>query len=188
MKWITRKFFRNNPVNTPSALCISYAIITGEIDFDAEKMLREADEVLQARVHEITQMTDTSALLRMARQSRRWLEKSKILERLLELESEVSDELKKRLLTSQVDEFIELATHFLVLSKYDVTAWILENYASVRNQYTQSCLCLVLGFRATPDVVPFLLDQFEIMRYWDDELWHGPVLGLEQLNERFSLV
>ena len=158
MKKLTRKFFCFNPVNTPSAVCISYAIITGEIDLNPERMMNEASLAVRQCADEIMQVTDTSELLKMARQTRTGLEKSRILERLLELEDEISDELKKRLLTSHVDELIETATRSFALAKHDNTQWILDNYASVRNQYTQASLCVVLGFRATPEVVPFLLN------------------------------
>ena len=65
--------------------------------------------------------------------------------------------------------------------------WILQNYEDVREPYGRSMLCLVLGFRANVDVIPFLMRQVERFetQFPVHSFDQAPLLALYEIRARF---
>ena len=61
---------------------------------------------------------------------------------------------------------------------------------NIRDPYARSMLCLVLGFRADSDAIPFLMHQVEIFegQFPSETFDQGPVLALSELKARFRTV
>lgn len=111
-----------------------------------------------------------------------------VLETALEREEEMLPIIKKRVLTTQNDFFIEDAARFLADCKENCAHWILDYYGVVRSPFMQSALCLVLGFRADLSVVDFLfgeVEEFEGM-YPNEMYEQGPLLALDNLKIQYG--
>ena len=111
-----------------------------------------------------------------------------VVEVALEREEEMLPIIKRRLLTTLNEFFIEDTTLFLAWSKEKCEQWILEHYEEVRSPDMQSNLCLILGGRADLSVADFLFGQVErFEREYPGELYEqGPLLGLESLEIRYG--
>ena len=79
-----------------------------------------------------------------------------VREAALAREEEMLPIIKKRLLTTHNEPFIEDTACFLLECKENCAQWILENYDEVRDPRMQSLLCLVLGFRADLSIADFM--------------------------------
>ena len=68
--------------------------------------------------------------------------------------------------------------------------WIMQNYNDVREPYARSMLCLVLGFRANTDVIPFLMQQVDsfVKQFPDKSYEQGPLMALYEIRARFWTV
>ena len=68
--------------------------------------------------------------------------------------------------------------------------WIIQNYNDVREPYARSMLCLVLGFRASTDVIPFLVQQVDAFerQFPDKSFEQGPLMALYEIRARFRTV
>ena len=70
------------------------------------------------------------------------------------------------------------------------SAWILQNHSDVREPYARSMLCLVLGFRADAEAIPFLMQQVERFesQFPEQSLEQAPLLALCEMRARFRTV
>ncbi len=68
--------------------------------------------------------------------------------------------------------------------------WILQCYSDVYDPYARSMLCLVLGFRADPEAIPFLMQQVDFFekRFPSETYDQGPLMALYEIRERFRTV
>ena len=91
-------------------------------------------------------------------------------------------------LRSLNDVMIENAVYLFVNCKGNYSQWILSHYAEIRSPYAQSMMCLVLGFRADTEAIPFLMEQVDYMeKHWpNDSFSQGPLLALHEFRARFS--
>ena len=104
--------------------------------------------------------------------------------RMLENEDLLTEMIKKRALTNMLDDFVESATHFFINCQADPCPWIIENYDRMRNPYTQSMMCLVLGFRGDESHIDFLLKQaYDLMNKFPEESFdQGPIVALYMIG------
>ena len=88
------------------------------------------------------------------------------------------------------DSTIENCTRYLVRCRTNCSEWIIQNYNNIREPYARSMLCLVLGFRAGLDAIPFLMQQVEAfeMHFPSETFDQGPILALSELKVRFRTV
>lgn len=167
------------------------AIVLDEILFpeEWEKASNLADQELAPQVKEndrLIEAAEAEELLRWMRKPFDSVNRHLLRGRLLSHEDELMEPIKRRILTTAVDSFIENATYFLACCTANPSDWIMEQYGNVRSPYMQSMLCLVLGVRGWPMHAQFLfgqVDRFE-KRFPDSGLGQGPLLGLCEIEER----
>ena len=138
----------------------------------------------------VEQEEDTGKLLRMLRQTQPPVVRKAVREKLLKREMEVLPEIQRMILKAFNDNTIENCVRFMTKCGTDCTEWIMRHYDDVREPYARSMLCLVLGFRASTDVIPFLVQQVDAFerQFPDKSFEQGPLMALYEIRARFRTV
>lgn len=84
-----------------------------------------------------------------------------LLKKLLKREVEALPEIRHLLLKTYNDNATENCIRFITRCEENSSDRILQNYEDVQEPYARSLLCLVLGFRADADIIPFLMRHVE---------------------------
>jgi len=191
---LTKTFFKRNPMREISSARFQYSFLLNP-DFEnaARNLMREKGletDAMRRAYDLIKNEADPGVLLRLMRSNIPGANKSLLIRRLLKIEGAVLPEIQRRILTSDVDVFIENALHFFVRAETDCSAWLQSHFDQIRNPYAQSMICLALGFRAGPDIVPWMMSQYASMkeRFPSETFSEGPLLALYELHARFETV
>ena len=194
LKLLTKDYFNRHPIKDISAARFEYSMLLHPEVMDI------ADEVIpelqakglsfpedSAAVAAVEQEDDTARLLRMLRKTLSPKANRLLLEKVLAREEEMLPEIQRMILKAFSDSTIENCTRYLVRCRTNCSEWIIQNYNSIREPYARSMLCLVLGFRASLDAIPFLMQQVEVFetRFPSETFDQGPVLALSELKARF---
>lgn len=198
LKLLTKDFFNRHPVKKFSAARLLYSALLMPQVFDAvEKFLPELNALGAGEgfavpdhaqlIDRIKREEDVSQLLRMIRQSMPPHVKNHLISRLLERKDEALPEIQRLILRTFSSHAIENCVTFMTKCKTDCSNWIIEHYQDVREPYARSMLCLVLGFRSTPEAIPFLIQQMEFFekRFPDESFDQAPLMALYEIRARF---
>ena len=184
---LPKEFRERNLVNPMSPAFIVYQLNTR---MDVEGMLKvleghqeETEETLADR-EIIRQLSDPDDFFKWMRRRLAGRNKFLLREVMLANEETVAPMIRKRIPRSMVDDFVECAVDFFIHCKEDPSGWILENYKDIRNPYTQSLLCLVLGFRGDQSCEAFLLEEALRLdaEYPEDTFEQGPLIAMYMLE------
>jgi len=190
LKLLTRDYFNKHPVKEYSAARLEYSmLLMPEVMDVVDEKLPEMREMAAKRGIDIPDTTeqmkrveeeeDTGKLLRMLRQTQPPVVRKAVREKLLKREMEVLPEIQRMILKAFNDNTIENCVRFMTKCETDCTEWIMRHYDDVRDPYARSMLCLVLGFRASTDVIPFLVQQVDAFerQFPDKSFEQGPPDG-----------
>ena len=135
----------------------------------------------------ISESGTSDELLNLMRKGMSFPNKYALTEKLLEYEDELTPLIQEKSLRSGNDYFIEAALSFFLHCKENPCNWILTEYSNFRSEYMKSMLCLVLGFRGTPDMIPFLIGEAERLLHTSpsESFDQGPALAVQELAARF---
>ena len=157
-----------------------------EFRAEFEQRMKEEPEPEDDRLNReyIEQCTSPDVFFKMMRRPMSVRTEQALRKELLKKEDILTDMIKKRVMTNMMDSFVDHAIHFFINCKADPSAWIIENYHNMRNPYTQSQMCLVLGFRGDESCVDFLLEQEEELarRFSGESFEQGPIVALYMLS------
>lgn len=137
----------------------------------------------QQRIH-LRQEEDTDRLLRMFRRPLAPDVCRTLLEKLLKWEAEALPEAQRLILKTFRDSTVENYVRFMTRCEENCSEWILQNCKGVRKPYARSTPCLVLGFRADADIIPFFVQQAEWFERQFPE--QTPLLALYEMRARFQ--
>lgn len=201
VKLPTRDWFHRHPVKEHSAARLEYSMLlmpeaVSSVDkmlpalrgFAAQRGIALPDATQQMVALEREE--DTGRLLRMLRQTLAPDVRGALLEKLLKREAEALPEIRRLILKTLNDNAIENCVRFMARCEENCSQWILQNYEDVREPYGRSMLCLVLGFRANVDVIPFLMRQVERFeaQFPVHSFDQAPLLALYEIRARFRSV
>lgn len=195
LKKLTKDFFNRHPIEEFSAARIQYSLllmpdVMGAVERAMPEIAASGIDVpdYTRLIDRVNREEDTDNLLRMLREGLPGHAKERVIQKLLEREEEALPEVQRLVARSFSDHAIESCTTYLVRCKTDCSKWIIQQYGKVREPYAQSLLCLVLGFRAKPDAIPFLIEQMERFekQYPDETFDQGPLLALYEIRSRFK--
>ena len=201
LKLLTKDYFNRHPVKEYSAARLEYSmLLMPEVMDVVDEKLPEMREMAAKRGIDIPDTTeqmkrveeeeDTGKLLRMLRQTHPPVVRKVVREKLLKREREVLPEIQRMILKAFNDNTIENCVRFMTKCETDCTEWIMRHYDDVREPYARSMLCLVLGFRASTDVIPFLVQQVDAFerQFPDKSFEQGPLMALYEIRARFRTV
>ena len=201
LKLLTKDYFNRHPVKEYSAARLEYSmLLMPEVMDVVDEKLPEMREMAAKRgidipdttelMAKVEQEEDTGKLLRMLRQTQPPVVRKAVREKLLKREMEVLPEIQCMILKAFNDNTIENCVQFMTKCETDCTEWIMRHYDDVREPYACSMLCLVLGFRASTDVIPFLVQQVDAFerQFPDKSFEQGPLMALYEIRARFRTV
>ena len=193
-KLLSKSFFKNNPIEELSAQDIAYNFvlfeksgISEEVDHLVAKEQPERKEVAD-KVTELILATDTAnSVLRFLRKPADIFNRETLLKHALKFQSELMPKVKKMLITSGNESFIENAYRLLIRCDKNYSNELLSDFDNIRDPYVQSLVCIIMGFRAEEKIIPWMYDKFfEFKNLYPDETYEqGPLLALHELNYRF---
>ena len=198
LKLLTKDYFNRHPVKEYSAARLEYSmLLMPEVMDVVDEKLPEMREMAAKRgidipdtkeqMKRVEEEEDTGKLLRMLRQTQPPVVRKAVREKLLKREMEVLPEIQRMILKAFNDNTIENCVRFMTKCETDCTEWIMRHYDDVREPYARSMLCLVLGFRASTDVIPFLVQQVDAFerQFPDKSFEQGPLMALYEIRARF---
>ena len=201
LKLLTKDYFNRHPVKEYSAARLEYSmLLIPEVMDVVDEKLPEMREMAAKRgidipdtkeqMKRVEEEEDTGKLLRMLRQTQPPVVRKAVREKLLKREMEVLPEIQRMILKAFNDNTIENCVRFMTKCETDCTEWIMRHYDDVREPYARSMLCLVLGFRASTDVIPFLVQQVDAFerQFPDKSFEQGPLMALYEIRARFRTV
>ena len=201
LKLLTKDYFNRQPVKEYSAARLEYSMLLMPEVMDVVDEKLPGMRVMAAKrgidipdtteqMKRVEEEEDTGKLLRMLRQTHPPVVRKVVREKLLKREREVLPEIQRMILKAFNDNTIENCVRFMTKCETDCTEWIMRHYDDVREPYARSMLCLVLGFRASTDVIPFLVQQVDAFerQFPDKSFEQGPLMALYEIRARFRTV
>lgn len=187
-----KSFLKRNPIVEFSAACLEYSyILQPEVEAAANSMIEEQGLLTNEARLERASILETNSpkeIMRLLRTDVSACNKSALREKALSYEDAILPEIKRRILTTQLDVFVENALHIFVRCKDNPSEWLIAHLDDIRSPYARSMMCLALGFRADLSAVSFLMRHFKALRdlSHDDLFEQGPLLALSELAARFQ--
>lgn len=201
LKLLTKDYFNRYPVKEYSAARLEYSmLLMPEVMDVVDAKLPQMREMAAKRgidipdatelMAKVEQEEDTRKLLRMLRQTQPPVVRKAVREKLLNREEEVLPEIQRMILKAFNDNTIENCVRFMTKCGTNCSDWIMQNYNDVREPYARSMLCLVLGFRANTDAIPFLMQQVDsfVKQFPDKSYEQGPLMALYEIRARFRTI
>lgn len=201
VKLLRKDYFHRHPVKEHSAAKLMYSTllmpkIVSKMDSlmaELRKQAARSGVALPSDAHEraqVAQEEDTGRLLRMFRRPLPLEVSGVLIEKLLKREAEALPEIQRAILKTFSEGTIENCVRFMARCEANCSAWILQNHSDVREPYARSMLCLVLGFRADAEAIPFLMQQVERFesQFPEQSLEQAPLLALCEMRARFRTV
>ena len=201
LKLLTKDYFNRHPVKEYSAARLEYSMLLMPEVMDVVDEKLPGMRVMAAKQgidipdtteqrKRVEEEEDTGKLLRMLRQTHPPVVRKVVREKLLKREREVLPEIQRMILKAFNDNTIENCVRFMTKCETDCSEWIMQHYDDVREPYARSMLCLVLGFRASTDVIPFLVQQVDVFEkhFPDKSCEHVPLMALYERRARFRTV
>ena len=199
LKLLTKDYFNRHPVKEFSAARYAYSLLLSPEIFGGANndVMPELYEMMvekgiapdnTSQRAQVEQEEDTQKLLRMFRMQLRPNVSIPLIQKLIRREDEVLPEIQRIVLKTFKNHTIENCIRFFTWCKTNCSDWIMQNLSDVREPYAQSMLCLVLGFRANVDAIPFLMEQVERFekRFPEETFDQGPLMALYEIRARFK--
>ena len=154
------------------------------IEISGEINKRPEDPIMEAAIQNAAAPEE---LLNLMRKPMSLSNQLLLRNRILEKEDAMLPLVQRMALRSKQDVFIENTVYFFLKCEADPSPWIMEHYAQVQSEYMKSMLCLVLGFKGTPEYIPFLIEEAKRMEqnYPQETHDQGPALAVQELAVRF---
>ncbi|MEW6609184.1 MAG: hypothetical protein AB1414_17360 [bacterium] len=187
---LSEDFFDKNPFKELSAARMLYSfLLYSELGLDqlASKLVRMAvGKRGKEEMKRINKETKLENLIKMMEQKpdplNHWLLKKKILRF---RESAVSKVIE-RLRDNRDDTFVEVAIQIIYESKIDCSYQILGILDSIKDPYTLSLVCLLLGLIGPKEALQPVWNYYHFLKdkYFQKHYEQGPLLALYEFKER----
>ena len=202
-KELLDKFFRENKITDtmPSAQALAQFMMRMAANPEVESKLQNfMDETIYEhspeRIAEATPgkaeiaAASTSAeIIRIMRRDVDLLNRPALVEKAMEMEAEVVQEVVRRLKTNLNTGFIEISLQFLARSTMDVSEEIIEYFDEMRSPYAQSMALVLLGFKADEKHIPWFIEKHNAFKklYPCENYYQGAFYALAEMEGRFYL-
>lgn len=187
---LSKDFFDKNPFKEISAARLLYStLLAPGIEQLASEITEQFVRRGRGEAKRISKETNPENLLKMMEQRldplNHWLLKKKIPE----FANYAIPKLIEKLKDNQDDLFVELAIGIIYESKIDCSSQLLDILDLIKDPYTLSQICLVLGFIGPRKAIKPVWDYYHFLkdRYPQENYDQGPLLALYEFKERFGL-
>lgn len=192
---LSKEFFDANPYAESSAQRIIYStILMDGIEELADKAVIEHGLLSEDRMESLMRERERikaartpDEIIRLMRINIEMSSRRILREQALKYEADVLQAVLETLSRSYNDIFIENAIKFLARAKGDCVAQLMQMYPDMRYPYAQSLICIVLGYKAQEDAIPWMLDEYRRLKrlYPNDNYDQGPLIALNEMAARF---
>lgn len=187
---LSEDFFNKNSLKELSAARLLYStLLIPEIDRFASETTRRFITRGDEEAKRISKETNPENLLKMMEQQPDIINHWLLKKRILGFSKITIPKIIEKLKDNQDETFVELAISIIYKSKIDCSSQLLGILDSMKNPYTLSLVCLLLGLIGPRDAIHpvwnyynFLKDKYT-QKYYDQ----GPLLALYVFNDRFGL-
>ena len=186
---LTEEFFNSNLTNEFSAASLMhFRMVHPETDMKITNRVKKFISRANSQEKEIKKEQNPENLLKMMEQQPDPLNQKLLRNRILEFEDILVPKIIKELKNSWDDTFIEMAVKILYESKKKFSESILGILTLIKNPYTLSILCLVLGLMGPKKSLLPVWKYFLFFKENDanENFEQGPLLGLWELKRRFG--
>lgn len=187
---LSKKFFDKNPVEEISAARLLYStLLIPGVEQLASKVARRFIVRGRGETKRIKRETNPENLLKMMEQRpdpiNHWLLKKKILS----FSKFTIPKIIEKLKDTQDDTFAELSIGIIYESKIDCSSQLLGILDSIKDPYTQSLVCLLLGLIGSREAIQPVWNYYHFLKdkYPQEAHEQGPLLALYEFKQRFGL-
>lgn len=188
---LSKDFFDKNPVKDLSAARISYSkLLHPKIEALATKTVKQFVTRGRKEAKKIRRETNPENLLGIMRQYPDPLNHRLLRERILSFSEYTIPKIIEELKDSQDDVFVELAISIIYQSKIDYSPQLLRVLNSIKDPYTLSLVCLLLGLIGSKESIQFVWNCYHFFqkhKYSGEDYEQGPLLGLYEFKVRFGM-
>lgn len=184
---LSRLFFDKNPFKDLSAARMVYSILlTPGVEQSASELLGRFARRGREEAKRIRKGRNPENLLKMMEQQpdsiNQWLLKEKILK----FSEFAVPEIIERLKDNQDAIYVEMAVDIIHKSEIDCSSQLLKILNSIKDPYTLSLVCMLLGLIGTGEAVKPVWDCYHFLmeKYPEENYEQGPLLALYEFGER----
>ncbi|MDO4869704.1 MAG: hypothetical protein Q4A65_05395 [Bacillota bacterium] len=182
------RYTEQNLIDPTSPAYLTYMLLEEpEMIEMHNKMIEESEETEEEKsdAEKIKSLSTEDDFFKRMRKPVAGRNRQRFYDAMKQNEGLITEMVKRRIMTSLNDNFIEAATAFFAKCEADHTQWIFDHYRDMRSPYTQSMMCLVLGIRGCHDIDAFLMKQeLTFMETYPEERFEqGPIIALYLLHD-----
>jgi len=192
MAHLSDTFFTENPFKTISAARITYSCL---LNPETEQIAAEKampfipKERWEKEAEKIKKETKLEDLLKIMSESPDPFNHALLKQKILCYSSIAISKIIEKLKDNQDDVFVELGVRIIYESKIDCSSELLRILDSIKDTYTLSVVCLLLGFIGSKEAIQPVWNYYHFFRnaYPEKNYEQGPLLALYEFRERFGL-
>ena len=190
---LSKDFFDKNPFKELSAARMLYSLLLySESGIDqlalkiARRFVKKRGEEEAKRINKETKLEN---LIKMMEQKPDPINHSMLKKRILSFREIAIPKIIEKLRDNQDDTFVELAIQIIYESKIDCSSHLLGILDSIKDHYTLSLVCLLLGLIGPKEAIQPVWNYYHFLKdkYFQKNYEQGPLLALYEFKERFGL-
>jgi hypothetical protein len=182
-------FFAENPVKEISAARLVYScLLNPEVEQVAAETARPhiPEKRWKEEAEKITRETDLEGLLKIMGEEPDSLNQALLKKKILSFAKLAISKIIEKLRDNQDDVFVELGVKIIYESKIDCSLELLRLLDSIKDSYTLSLVCLLLGLIGPKEAIQPVWNYYHFLRdeYPEETYEQGPLLALYEFSRR----
>ncbi len=158
---LNKRFFRDNPVKELTAQKLIYSsILMPEIEELAKNYVHGLTDRAEDEALRIKEETNPEIILKMLRGKCDSINNTILRDKVLEYEEELVKRIIELLVRSGNDVFIEHAVSIIPKCKKSYLNNLMDILNEIRNPYTLSLVCIVIGHIGGEETIPVMHKKF----------------------------
>ena len=192
---LSKDFFDKNPFKEISAARMLYSVLLhSELGLGLDRLASKiARKFVKRRWKEeakrIRKETKLENLIKIMEQKPDPLNHWLLKKRILSFREYAVPRIVEKLKDNQDDVFVELAIQIIYESRIDCSSQLLGILDSIKDPYTLSLVCLLLGLIGPKEAIQPVWNYYHLLKdnYPQKNYEQGPLLALYEFKERFGL-
>ncbi|MEW6619058.1 MAG: hypothetical protein AB1422_06895 [bacterium] len=187
---LSKDFFDKNPFKELSAARMLYSfLLYSELNIDqfASKLVRmSVGKRREEEAKRINKETKLENLIKMMEQKPDPLNHWLLKKRILRFRKSAVPKLIESLRDNRDDTFVEIGIQIIYESQIDCSSQLLGILDSIKDPYTLSLVCLLLGLIGPKEALQPVWNYYHFLKdkYFQEQYAQGPLLALYEFKER----